>query len=197
AGARAVTSGGWGGGRRGSAARRVPDGARRRGPAGVGDPGAAGRPRTLGHGRGAARRVHAGGRGPALGAAVQRRRRGRPPRRAPRRAAADARPRGARPAHRARGAEAARARRAVRALDPRAPAARVRAAPRHPPLRQHDLDVAPRRGARLEAPAVLVPRARAPRPGVRGKKGAVVRAYVAPPERTRVICLDELGPLAV
>jgi hypothetical protein len=93
---------------------------------------------------------------------------------------------------RARRAEAAGAGRAVRALDARAPAARVRGAPRRAPLGQHDLDVAPRRGARLAPPAVLVPRARAPRPGVRRKKGAVVRRTPTPaaharhlPRRTR------------
>ncbi|CAA9293841.1 MAG: hypothetical protein AVDCRST_MAG11-325, partial [uncultured Gemmatimonadaceae bacterium] len=129
--------------------------------------------------------------------ALQRRGRRRPARRAARGAAADARPRGARPARRPRRAEAARPGRAVRALDARAAAARVRGAPRRAPLGLDDLDVAQGRGARLEAAAVLVPRTRAPRPGVRGKKGAVVRAYTEPPAHTRVICLDELGPLAV
>ncbi|MCW5879899.1 MAG: IS630 family transposase [Anaerolineae bacterium] len=49
----------------------------------------------------------------------------------------------------------------------------------------------------MEAPTELVPRGAEARPAVRGKKGAIVQAYLAPPPRTRVICLDELGPLAV
>ena len=34
-----------------------------------------------------------------------------------------------------------------------------------------------------------------PRP--RGKKGSIVAAYLAPPEPQRVICLDEIEPIAV
>src|SRR5215216_4809758 len=49
----------------------------------------------------------------------------------------------------------------------------------------------------LEAPGELVPRRGESRSAVRGKKGAIVAAYLMPPPRTRVICLDEMGPLAV
>ena len=55
-----------------------------------------------------------------------------------------------------------------------------------------------RRGrVQMETPAELVPRSRETRSGVRGKKGSIVTAYVAPPLRTRVICVDEMGPIAV
>jgi len=43
----------------------------------------------------------------------------------------------------------------------------------------------------------LVPRCRETRSRVRGKTGSIVATYLSPPERTRVICLDELGPIAV
>jgi hypothetical protein len=49
----------------------------------------------------------------------------------------------------------------------------------------------------VEAAAELVPRCRTTRPGIRAKRGSIIQAYVAHPPRTRVICLDEMGPLAV
>ena len=45
--------------------------------------------------------------------------------------------------------------------------------------------------------AELVPRSGETRSAVRGKKGSIIAAYLLPPPRTRVICIDELGPLAV
>ncbi|HJZ04291.1 MAG TPA: transposase [Patescibacteria group bacterium] len=49
----------------------------------------------------------------------------------------------------------------------------------------------------METPAELVPRSRETRSGVCGKKGSIITAYLQPASRTRVICIDELGPLAV
>ena len=49
----------------------------------------------------------------------------------------------------------------------------------------------------METPRKLVPRGRAARSRVRAKKGAIIQAYLAAPLQTRVICIDELGPLAV
>ncbi|MCB9432156.1 MAG: IS630 family transposase [Ardenticatenaceae bacterium] len=49
----------------------------------------------------------------------------------------------------------------------------------------------------MEAAAKLVPRCGKTRPRIRGKKGAIIRCYHEPPAETRVICVDEMGPIAV
>src|SRR6516165_6801372 len=49
----------------------------------------------------------------------------------------------------------------------------------------------------LETPAELVPQRRATRSGVCGKKGSILAAYLNPQPCTRVICVDEMGPVAV
>ena len=49
----------------------------------------------------------------------------------------------------------------------------------------------------METPAELVPQRREARPGVCGKKGSIITAYVQSIPHTRVICLDEMGPVAV
>lgn len=46
-------------------------------------------------------------------------------------------------------------------------------------------------------PTELVPWIRETRPRVRGKKRNIIQANIAPPPRTMVICVDEIGPIAV
>ena len=56
------------------------------------------------------------------------------------------------------------------------------------------LEVAPRRGLGVAAPAELVPGAGGGR--LRGHKGAIIRAYTRPTPARRVIGRDELGPVS-
>ncbi|NMC53875.1 MAG: IS630 family transposase [Chloroflexi bacterium] len=49
----------------------------------------------------------------------------------------------------------------------------------------------------METPADLVPRSGEARSRVRGKKGSIITAYLNPQPNTRVICIDEMGPIAV
>jgi len=48
----------------------------------------------------------------------------------------------------------------------------------------------------VETPTKLVSRSRKTRPTIRGKKGVIIYSYIAPPPRTRVICIDEMGPVS-